>query len=74
MHKFYMGNVVHTEFGIIGLSVFSSFIGLQTDSGVLFEIHLSYFWDLRRVPTAWSVVFYLCCTDLISRASIVCAA
>lgn len=43
MHKFYMGSVVHTEFGIIGLSVFSSFIGLQTDSGVVFEIHISYF-------------------------------
>lgn len=43
MHKFYMGNVVPTEFGVIGLSVFTSIIGLQTDSGVLFEIHISYF-------------------------------
>lgn len=35
-HGLNMGNVVHAVVGIIGLSVFYSFIGLQTDSGVLF--------------------------------------
>lgn len=45
-----MGNVFHAVFGTIGHSIFYSVIGLQADSGVLFETPFAFltplFWFL----------------------------